>query len=742
MLAGRPAAAVAVGAGIAVAAATLKRDAPPLAVLVLAALVPAAALGGGLRVQGIDRSVLAGRAGHHVELAGHVIRREPVSRGMRRVRVAATRYRLSASAGWLALDERVQVRSRAGLAAVSVGEELRATGELARPARGRGRFDYAAYLHRAGVHTVLHAERVVRTGRRRGGVAGALDGVRRRAEEGAAAGLDPALGALARGMVLGADEDVPRPISEDFKASGLAHVLAVSGQNVVLLAALAWPLLAAAGLGRRGRLAGVAALIALYVPVTGAGPSIIRAGVMGGAAVAAAFAGRPASRWYALLLAAVVTLALDPRAWQDVGWQLSFAAVAGIFVLARPLARALGPAPEPLRTGAALTIAATLATAPLMAFHFERVSLAALPANLAALPAIPLVMWIGMLSAAAAQVSTAPAEVLNGLNGFCLGFVAAVARWGARLPGAQLEVRLAGPAQLGVAYAVLAAAVGSAWRARAAAPAAVLTLACAVVLLPRPAGDAPRDFTVTFLDVGQGDATLIQAPGGRAALVDGGPPGAGIVPKLRSRGVERLDLVVLTHAQEDHQGGLEEVVSRLPVGVLVDGGRSRDGPAHRRIVALARSRGARVVPAAAGQRLRLGRRLRLDVLSPGAAHDPRPGDDPNARAAVLHVSYRTLDVLLPADAESDVTAALPLPRAEVLKVAHHGSEDEGVRGLLERVRPAAAVIPVGARNRFGHPHPATVAALRAAVPRVYRTDRDGDVSVTFARGGLSIRPQR
>jgi competence protein ComEC len=159
-------------------------------------------------------------------------------------------------------------------------------------------------------------------------------------------------------------------------------------------------------------------------------------------------------------------------------------------------------------------------------------------------------------------------------------------------------------------------------------------------------------------------------------------------------------------------------------------------------VALAGSRGARVVPAAAGQRFRVGDALRLDVLAPPAAQEPRPGDDPNARAVVLHVSYRALDVLLPADAESDATAGLALPRAEVLKVAHHGSEDEGIRGLLERVRPVAAVIPVGAANRFGHPHPATVAALRAAVPRVLRTDRDGDVAVTLARGGLAIRSQR
>ena len=116
--------------------------------------------------------------------------------------------------------------------------------------------------------------------------------------------------------------------------------------------------------------------------------------------------------------------------------------------------------------------------------------------------------------------------------------------------------------------------------------------------------------------------------------------------------------------------------------------------------------------------------------------------DPNLRAVVLHVSYGGLDVLLPADSESDVTAALSLPDVEVLKVAHHGSADEGIGGLLERVTPAAAVIPVGAGNRYGHPDPSTVAALHAAVPRVYRTDRDGDVTLRAGPGRFAIASSR
>ena len=189
---------------------------------------------------------------------------------------------------------------------------------------------------------------------------------------------------------------------EDFRRAGLSHLLAVSGQNVTLLALLAMPLMAALGIPLRERLVWVLGLIVVYVPLAGAGPSIQRAGVMGAVGVLATLAGRRASRLYALLLALGVTLAIDPGVAADVGWQLSFAAVTGIFLLAAPLRGRSRPGSGPerwrraLAEGAAVTIAATLATAPLIAFHFETLSTTTLVANLLAMPAVAPAMWLGM----------------------------------------------------------------------------------------------------------------------------------------------------------------------------------------------------------------------------------------------------------------------------------------------------------------------------------------------------------
>jgi competence protein ComEC len=352
-------------------------------------------------------------------------------------------------------------------------------------------------------------------------------------------------------------------------------------------------------------------------------------------------------------------------------------------------------------------------------------------------------MWLGMLSAAAAQVAVEPAELLNAVNGFCLAHVAAVARWGAELPGSALEVRIGSPRALALTYAAGAGAAWAGWRlARTVASRAprgvrrwgvamlgAAAIAVAAAALIGGAPQPPRNFTVTFLDVGQGEATLLQSPGGGTVLVDGGPPGMGLAGKLRDRGVRTLDLVVLTHASEDHQGGLPEVLDSFPVRMLLDGGLPADGADHRRLVSLARARGVRVRAARAGQRFRVGRRLRLAVMA-AAGPDAVTDTDPNLRATVMTASYRALDVFLPADAESEVTGALALPDVDVLKVAHHGSEDPELPGTLARLRPEVAVIEVGARNRFGHPHPSTLEALRAAGVTVRRTDEDGDVVIT------------
>lgn len=566
--------------------------------------------------------------------------------------------------------------------------------------------------------------------------------------------MPPREAQLARGFILGEDDEIDAATVEDFRRAGLSHLLAVSGQNVALLVLLAMPLLAALGLPLRTRLIWILAAIAVYVPLAGGGPSIVRAGVMGGLSVLATLAGRRTTRLYSLALAALLTLAIDPKIAGDIGWQLSFAAVLGILLLgpvlrtvlaARLGSRAWG---RTVAEGLAITVAATVATAPLIAFHFEALSTVSLLSNLLVLPAVAPAMWLGMLTAIGGQVPGFPAAVPNALAAPLLAYIAQVAAWCGRPSWAYLSVGLGltGVVAAYLAIGIVAIAAPVLWRRRRLAARRrgvagesprrrlVALLAAAVVLLGWAArerdgaGSAPaRGLRVSVLDVGQGDAILFQPAGAPAVLVDGGPPGDGLEAKLRAAGVDSLGAAVVTHEQSDHSGGIGEVLSGFPIERLLYArlGRRLRRQAWKADVAVKRI--------AAGASVRSGA-LRFEVLwpPPELLDDPLAGADPNGQGLVMLARWRAFSMLLTADAEAAEVPIDPGP-VDVLKVAHHGSEDDGLDALLGKTSPGLAVISVGAGNPFGHPTPETLGDLSANRVPFLRTDRDGTI-VLIAEG--------
>jgi competence protein ComEC len=249
----------------------------------------------------------------------------------------------------------------------------------------------------------------------------------------------------------------------------------------------------------------------------------------------------------------------------------------------------------------------------------------------------------------------------------------------------------------------------------------------------------PTGLRLTALDVGQGDGILLQVPGG-AVLVDAGPPEADVDGQLRRRGIRRLALLVLTHPHRDHVGGAAEVIEHVHVDRILDtklGLTSREEAATHRT---ATENGARLVTAAAGEVFRLGA-LRLAVLAAGRATSPTV--DPNAESTVLLASYGKVDVLLTGDAESDVTLPAAPPPVEIMKVAHHGSSDDGLQRLLQLTHPSVAIISCGQGNDYGHPAPSTLSAL-AGAPHltVFRTDLDGNVIVESDGERISTRSEK
>ncbi len=737
----------------------------------IATVVAAAVAGlvlGGARLDSIDRAAFTFRSGPGTGLSpgdgsgvagsgtagilatGFVEAEPGRSRGVIRFRLSTGRGRLMVEA------------PDPGVGRIPApGEELTVQGRAGPPPDW-----YRPTLERHGLQVLLRADRIAFTGTRRGGVAGMADRLRIRAEKALGRSMPAREAALARGFVLGQDAGIDDRTTGDFRASGLSHLLAVSGQNVILLGLLAWPLMALAGAPPKTRRLVIALLVLLYIPLAGGGPSIQRAGVMGIAALAVATAGRAASRLWILALAAAVTLALDPRAGLDPGWQLSFAAVIGIALLAKPLRMRLEGLTgdtgwrRALAEGAAVTLAASLATAPLIGFHFGRVPVGTVAANLMVLPAIAPAMWLGMISAAVGQLWSGLAVPFNLANSIALGMIAQVAAWFGR-PGwaeAGIELSFTGLTALTAALAAGAGLLLRLWRAPPPDPAgtglaarrrralAVIAVLAAGWLVAGPlvsgghrrslADPPPGGARIELFDVGQGDAILIRPPDAPAVLVDGGPPGGDLRGALRSAGVDRLSAVLLTHRHLDHYGGLFELFGTVPVGrFLFDS-------APWRLIAAARAGGARLVRVGEGGRFSPGGGIRLDLLwpppdRPAATVDP----DPNSRSVGVLLTLGRFSMYLPGDGEAESVPVDPGP-LDVIKVAHHGSADQGLEALLARDRPRIAVIQTGEGNPYGHPDPETMETLRDGRVRTYRTDRDGTVSIVIDRSGYRVEAGR
>ena len=692
---------------------------------------------GALRETALEQSVLASHLGERA--AARVVVTGPARRTQFALRAPAQVVRF----GDEELRERVLLELPPGRAPPQGAIlELRA-----RPVEPRGPetgFDERAWLARQGIHVVLRGENPRVVGRR-GGIGGVADRLHAHVEQTLARATAGERRAVLTGIVLGEEGGIDTSLRDAFRASGLTHLLAVSGQNVAITAiGVVW----VARLAGIGRIAGegLAILVVLaYALAVGWQPSVVRAAVAGILASLGWITARPRDRWHAMAVGALVLLAWTPTAGLDPGFQLSFAAVAAIFLAVPRVAGVPDAYPVPRGVWDVLVVAVAcgLVTAPIVWLHFGSVALWTVPANLAAEPAMPPLIALSLAAAAFEPVLPGVATSLAWLAGWCAAWIAFVARVVSGWPSAQIHSAVALTAVLALAAAPVGVRRLPRYRRRVAAVGLVsiaLTLAAAACAFrPVPSWAPPQGLRVTFLDVGQGDSALVEAPGA-AVLVDEGPPEADVAGQLRAMGVRALTAIVLTHPQRDHIGGAADVLDGLRVGEVEDPGIEAPSADHDAAMAAARRRHVPVEIVHEGDAFRIGK-LRLRILWPD--EPGLPSEDPNQHAVVALASYGATDVLLTADAESDVTGRLRIPPVEVLKVAHHGSEDPGLPDLLRTLRPRLAVISVGKGNDYGHPRPETIAALRAEPGlETLRTDESGRIVVESDGRTLSVRAQR
>lgn len=557
----------------------------------------------------------------------------------------------------------------------------------------------------------------------------------------AAARLPEGERGLLLGVTIGDTSALAPQVGLDFRATGLTHLLAVSGENVAMVLVVVAFLLRLARAGRRTTIGVMAASVLAFCAITRFEPSVLRAGAMTAIALTGMAIGARRAATTVLAAATVVLIAYDPFLIYEIGFQLSILATLGILVVSPRIAEHLPKGK--LAQAAAITLGAQLAVAPLILLNFHQISLIAIAANLVVMPGVAPAT-VGGMAAAGLGALWRPLSAVALLTAPPIAWMQWVAHALAQLPLASVGTP-SGALGLLLAAALTTGALSAARgkRPKRLAP-IVLSLALLVTggAWARALGPAPlRGLIVTMVNVGQGDAILVRQ-GTNTMLIDGGPDPSLLLKGLSAQGVRRVDLLVISHPHADHVDGLVPVAETFPIGRALDAYTPADVRAYGRITASLSRRNIARDRAVAGMTYRLGQAA-VDVLWPAVERMQGTPEDINNNSIVLRVRYGNDSILLAGEVQEEAQQELlkqpDLVRAAVLKVSHHGS----ARMLAEfyaATGARVALIPVGP-NTFGHPAPQTLAALRGMT--ILRSDRQGTVSVSIdGNGGVGMRTER
>ena len=552
-------------------------------------------------------------------------------------------------------------------------------------------------------------------------------------------------GGLLPGLVVGDTSRLDPALEEDFRTTGMTHLTAVSGTNVAIVLGVVLFLVRRARAGPV--LCAVLCAIALagFVILARPSPSVIRAAAMGAIGLLGLATGRTRAAVPALAAGTAVLLVADPELAADPGFALSVMATAGLLLIApvwRDGLRRRG-CPAGVAEALAVPAAAQVACGPVVAAISGTVSLVAVPANLAAVPAIAPATLLGVAAAVLSPVWPAAAEFAAWIGHWPTEWLVLVARLGARVPAGALP--WPGGAVGGLLLAALTVAFLVAARRAVVRRLATVVALCAVLgALPvrlLASGWPPPGWLVVACAVGQGDAVVLAAGSGRAVVVDAGPEPAAVDHCLRRLGVRQVAVLVVSHFHADHIGGVAGVFRGREVGAVIGPDWPEPAAGRAAVEQEAAKAGIAVRAVGPGWAYAVGE-LSLEVIGPITAMRGT-NSDPNNNSLILRAGAAGRSVLLLGDAETEEQEDLVTGigaeglRADVLKVAHHGSALQST-SLLDAVDPAVALVSVGRDNDYGHPNPVLLGRIAQGGARVLRTDESGDVAAVVSGGGLAV----
>jgi competence protein ComEC len=738
-----------------------------LKVIILAAVCLTAFLGGALGYQASlppdNESHLRFYTGQEVEIRGVVSANPEIKDKSTHIRLAASEINGEEVTG----DTLLFVPR---YPEYGYGDALRVTGKLETPQQ-LDDFDYKGYLESRGIYsTMLYPDiEVLETGR---GFAplGWVYSLKKSLSQSIAQIMPEPAASLAQGVVLGIRYNIPQEVKDAFARTGTAHLLAISGLHLSILAGI----LLSMGIRLFGKRRYIYIWLALgviwlYAVITGLNPPVVRGAIMASLFLSAELLGRQRTAITSLAFAAAIMVAIDPPILWDAAFQLSFLGMAGLIFIAPPLMslgrklvtgtigeKGAGASIATIVTDSfSVTLAATIAVWPVVAHYFGIVSLVGPLATFLALPALPALIVLGAVGGIVGLVFLPVAQGIGWLAWLFASYMLLIVKILA--PISAVEAEWVSPTLITVYYAVIAIAVwlvssrrllpqAANWLKEGATRSTDLVgrlplkwvvppLLILAILATTAAATMPDDkLRVSFLDVGQGEAILIQK-GSQQVLVDGGPSPQLLALEL---GVKMpfwdrtIELVVLTHPHADHITGLVEIIQRYRVERVLYPESDYDSPICREWLGLIGENNIRCTVAQAGQEIDLGGGVTMKVLNPPATPLSGTNSDINNNSVVLNLSAGEISFLLTGDIEREAEFGLIAGGSDlsgtVLKVGHSGSKTSTTPDFLAAVNPAVAVISVG-ENNYGHPSGEVIVRLEAELGKeyVYRTDERGTI---------------
>lgn len=663
---------------------------------------------------------------------------------------------------YIAVNEKMLIRvyGEEEAALPQIGDRIAAAGTLRIPESQRNpkMFDYRLYLKSKNIHRMLYLkpQQIQKIGK------GSIPLHIKCAARISASIKEKLLqvfplkeGNMLLAVLLGEKDLLDNQQQRIYRETGIAHIFAVSGLHVGIIFVVMNKIFSRLRTAFRTPI--LLCFLWSYATITGFSPSVMRATVLISLLAAAPILNRKYDSLSAIGTAAFLFLSINPMLLLHIGFQLSFAAALSIALLYLPIYKRINTIPKALRQLLAASVAAQLGTMPIIAYHFNLVSSVAILLNIPIVWIIGYLVPFGFVAIILSYICIPIARLAGKLILLLIGSINGLTQWAHQIPYAYLQVVSPSIFFMVIYYLLLyVSAVNSTYFSKenhCIRKKAVLLLISIYISGSLLMAVIPKDKEILFVDVGQGDCTLIRTARGKNILIDGGgnfgkmiegeePVDQFLVEFLLKNRISKIHMMILSHPHGDHMGGLIEVVRKMPVETLVV---SKDVLQRKEWIPLqksAREKCIQVVYAEQGHQISVEDAVWFHVLSPGKALLHGSRDDTNNNSLVVLLEYDGRRILFTGDIEEAMEGLIlqqyPVTPIDVLKIAHHGSRFSTTEDFLDRFPPKIAVIQVG-KNSFGHPHPLVIERLRNRNIEIYRNDQQGAIKMRIKKGSVYIK---